>query len=72
MRAGFWVHNRVQGWNGSSSSSRNWPECAYRHGARAAAGKAEETMHAFWHGELDILVCTAIVESGLDFLGPIR
>ena len=27
----------------------------------------EDTMHRFWHGELDILVCTAIVESGLDF-----
>ena len=24
-------------------------------------------MHQFWHGELDILVCTAIIESGLDF-----
>ena len=27
----------------------------------------EDTMHKFWHGELDVLVCTAIVESGLDF-----
>jgi len=27
----------------------------------------EETMHKFWHGEIDVLVCTAIVESGLDF-----
>ena len=27
----------------------------------------ENTMHQFWRGELDILVCTAIVESGLDF-----
>jgi transcription-repair coupling factor (superfamily II helicase) len=24
-------------------------------------------MHKFWHGELDVLVCTAIIESGLDF-----
>lgn len=24
-------------------------------------------MHKFWHGELDVLVCTSIVESGLDF-----
>ncbi len=24
-------------------------------------------MHGFWHKELDVLVCTAIVESGLDF-----
>ena len=27
----------------------------------------ESNMHKFWHGELDVLVCTAIVESGLDF-----
>jgi transcription-repair coupling factor (superfamily II helicase) len=32
-----------------------------------AARELENTMHAFWHGELDILVCTSIVESGLDF-----
>ena len=24
-------------------------------------------MHSFWHGEMDVLVCTAIIESGLDF-----
>ena len=24
-------------------------------------------LHQFWHGELDVLVCTSIVESGLDF-----
>jgi transcription-repair coupling factor (superfamily II helicase) len=27
----------------------------------------EETMHKFWHQELDVLVCTSIIESGLDF-----
>jgi len=27
----------------------------------------EDAMHGFWHKELDVLVCTAIVESGLDF-----
>jgi transcription-repair coupling factor (superfamily II helicase) len=27
----------------------------------------EETMRQFWHGGLDVLVCTSIVESGLDF-----
>jgi transcription-repair coupling factor (superfamily II helicase) len=27
----------------------------------------EEAMHGFWHGETDILVCTSIIESGLDF-----
>jgi transcription-repair coupling factor (superfamily II helicase) len=29
--------------------------------------RLEEAMHEFWHGEIDVLVCTAIVESGLDF-----
>ena len=32
-----------------------------------AEKELEDTMHKFWHGELDVLVCTAIVESGLDF-----
>ncbi|MBR2610246.1 TRCF domain-containing protein, partial [Desulfovibrio sp.] len=32
-----------------------------------AEKELEDTMHQFWHGELDVLVCTAIVESGLDF-----
>ena len=27
----------------------------------------EDAMHKFWHGEIDGLVCTAIIESGLDF-----
>jgi transcription-repair coupling factor (superfamily II helicase) len=27
----------------------------------------EETMRKFWHGDLDVLICTSIVESGLDF-----
>ncbi|MFW6415084.1 MAG: TRCF domain-containing protein, partial [Thermodesulfobacteriota bacterium] len=29
--------------------------------------RLEENMHRFWHGELDVLVSTAIIESGLDF-----
>jgi transcription-repair coupling factor (superfamily II helicase) len=32
-----------------------------------AEGVLEKAMHEFWHGEIDILVCTAIIESGLDF-----
>ena len=36
------------------------------HGQMSAA-TLEKTMHAFWHGQLDILVSTAIVESGIDF-----
>ncbi len=65
----FWVHNRV----------RSLPltmEYVQRLVPHARVGMAhgqmrerelEEAIHQFWHGELDILVCTAIIESGLDF-----
>ncbi|MDR3357493.1 MAG: transcription-repair coupling factor [Desulfovibrio sp.] len=65
----FWVHNRVQG-------LERVAEYVQKLAPRARLGIAhgqmqekslEENMHKFWHGELDILVCTAIVESGLDF-----
>jgi len=65
----FWVHNRVKGLAEVEAYVKNLVP-------RARVGSAhgqmheralEETMHAFWHGELDVLVSTAIVESGLDF-----
>jgi transcription-repair coupling factor (superfamily II helicase) len=65
----FWVYNRVQG-------LERVAEYAQKLAPQARVGIAhgqmhekslEENMHKFWHGELDILVCTAIVESGLDF-----
>jgi transcription-repair coupling factor (superfamily II helicase) len=65
----FWVYNRVQG-------LEHVAEYAGKLAPQARIGMAhgqmnesdlEENMHKFWHGELDILVCTDIVESGLDF-----
>ncbi len=65
----FWVYNCVQGLERVVEFVRELAPQArigMAHG-QLPEKKLEETMHAFWHGELDILVCTAIVESGLDF-----
>ncbi len=65
----FWVYNRVQGLERVVDFVRELvPQAriAMAHG-QLSEKALEETMHAFWHGEIDILVCTAIVESGLDF-----
>jgi len=65
----FWVHNRVTGLAAVTDSVRRLAPNArvgMAHG-QMPEKELEETMHKFWHGELDILVCTAIVESGLDF-----
>ncbi|NJB66759.1 transcription-repair coupling factor (superfamily II helicase) [Desulfobaculum xiamenense] len=65
----FWVHNRV-------SSLPRVVEYVQQLVPEARVGMAhgqmrerelEDTIHGFWHGEIDVLVCTAIVESGLDF-----
>jgi transcription-repair coupling factor (superfamily II helicase) len=65
----FWVHNRVQGLEEVEEYVRTLaPEARIgRAHGQMSANLLEETMHRFWHGELDILVCTAIIESGLDF-----
>jgi transcription-repair coupling factor (superfamily II helicase) len=65
----FWVYNRVQGLAQVAefvSSLVPQARVGMAHG-RMSARDLEDTMHKFWHGELDVLVCTAIVESGLDF-----
>lgn len=65
----FWVHNRVQGLERTVSYVKKLVPNArvgMAHGQMSEKA-LEESMHQFWHGELDILVCTAIVESGLDF-----
>ncbi len=65
----FWVYNRVQGLDRVAEYVRELVPQArvgIAHG-QLPEKELEETMHRFWHGELDILVCTAIVESGLDF-----
>jgi transcription-repair coupling factor (superfamily II helicase) len=65
----FWVYNRVNGLERVADYVRHLvPEArvGMAHG-QMPEGKLEEAMHQFWHGELDVLVCTSIVESGLDF-----
>ncbi len=65
----FWVYNRVQGLERVAEYVRNLVPTARVGMAHGQMGEKEleETMHKFWHGELDVLVCTSIVESGLDF-----
>ena len=65
----FWVYNRVQGLERVAEYVRGLVPDArvgMAHGQLSEA-ELEDTMHKFWHGELDVLVCTSIVESGLDF-----
>ena len=65
----FWVSNRVQGLPRVKEYVQSLaPEArvAMAHG-QMSERTLEETMHAFWHAEVDILVTTAIIESGLDF-----
>ncbi|RQD65582.1 MAG: transcription-repair coupling factor [Desulfonatronovibrio sp. MSAO_Bac4] len=65
----FWVYNRIRGLDEVSRYVREIaPEArvGMAHG-RMPERLLEETMHRFWRHELDILVCTAIIESGLDF-----
>ncbi|MDR2489554.1 MAG: transcription-repair coupling factor [Desulfovibrio sp.] len=65
----FWVYNRVQGLEQAAGYVRRLAPQArigIAHGQMSET-ELEESMHKFWHGELDILVCTSIIESGLDF-----
>ncbi|WP_415712843.1 transcription-repair coupling factor [Maridesulfovibrio sp.] len=65
----FWVHNRVQGLERVVEFVQKIaPEAkiGMAHG-QMTEKNLEETIHKFWHKELDILVATAIIESGLDF-----
>lgn len=65
----FWVHNRVQSIESVAEYVR-----ALAPGARVGVAHGqmserhlEDAMHKFWQGDVDILVCTAIIESGIDF-----
>lgn len=65
----FWVYNRVQGLERVVDYVRTLVPGArigMAHGQMPERA-LESTMYKFWHGELDVLVCTAIIESGLDF-----
>ena len=64
----FWVHDRVQ----TIDRRANWlidrlPEAriAVAHGQMDEA-VLEKAMLRFWEGDADVLVCTTIIESGLD------
>ncbi len=65
----FWVFNRVKGIARVKEFVQGLiPEArvSMAHG-QMAERKLEETMLNFWHGEIDVLISTAIIESGLDF-----
>ncbi len=64
----FWVHNRVQSIEERASELREWvPEAriAVAHG-QMDEGLLEQIVLDFWEGLYDVLVCTTIIESGID------
>ncbi|HUH11839.1 MAG TPA: TRCF domain-containing protein, partial [Longimicrobiales bacterium] len=64
----FFVHNRVQSIGPVAERVRGLvPEAAVAvaHGQLGAA-ELEEVMHRFLENEVDVLVCTSIIENGLD------
>ncbi|MCL1900274.1 MAG: transcription-repair coupling factor, partial [Promicromonosporaceae bacterium] len=64
----FYVHNRVESIGRAAKKLQELvPEAriATAHGKMAEA-QLDQVIRAFWEKEIDILVCTTIVESGLD------
>jgi transcription-repair coupling factor (superfamily II helicase) len=64
----FYVHNRVQSIEATAQRVRAMaPEArvAVAHG-QMDEGTLEQVVLDFWHGSYDVLVCTTIVESGID------
>ena len=64
----FWVHNRVQSIDTCASRLRELvPEAriAVAHG-QMDEGSLEQVVVDFWEGHFDVLVCTTIIESGID------
>jgi transcription-repair coupling factor (superfamily II helicase) len=64
----FWVHNRVQSIETAASRLRELvPEAriAIAHG-QMDEGSLETVVQDFWDGNYDVLVCTTIIESGID------
>ena len=64
----FWVHNRVQSIDEAASRLRELvPEAriAVAHG-QMDEGTLEQVVLDFWEGRFDVLVCTTIIESGID------
>ncbi len=64
----FYVHNRVQDIERHAAQLRELvPEAriATAHG-QMDEGSLEQVVLAFWEGRYDVLVCTTIIESGID------
>ena len=64
----FWVHNRVESIEAAAERVRELvpgARVAVAHGQMDEA-QLERVMLAFWNREFDVLVCTTIIESGLD------
>ena len=64
----FWVHNRVSSIEQAAARLRELvPEAriAVAHG-QMDEGALEQVVVDFWDGEFDVLVCTTIIESGID------
>jgi transcription-repair coupling factor (superfamily II helicase) len=64
----FFVHNRVQTIHGMERHLNNLvPEArlGIAHG-QMREDQLSRVMHEFTHGEIDVLLCTSIIESGLD------
>ena len=64
----FWVHNRVKSIEQSAARLRELvPEAriAIAHG-RMDEANLEQVVVDFWEGRYDVLVCTTIIESGID------
>ena len=64
----FWVHNRVQSIEERARELRELvPEAriAVAHG-QMDEGELEQVVLDFWEGRFDVLVCTTIIESGID------
>jgi transcription-repair coupling factor (superfamily II helicase) len=64
----FFVHNRVQTIQGMKHHLKKLvpeAEIGIAHG-QMNEGELAEVMHQFTRGEIDILLCTSIIESGLD------
>ena len=64
----FWVHNRVSSIEQVAARLRELvPEAriAVAHG-QMDEGALEQVVVDFWDGEYDVLVCTTIIESGID------
>ena len=64
----FYVHNRVQSIDKVANDLKNLvPEArvAIAHG-QMDEGTLEKVVLDFWEGDFDVLVCTTIIESGID------